>query len=314
MGRQLDARRRSLGDLGARRVLPRGIRVLARRRERLDGPNGRLLDVGRTRRATRHRVARRSRYPLGHASRGDATPNDSSSSIASASAVAGRSSAFRATARSTMASSCGDTSGATLLGALTTSLNTFEMRLPWFSARNKSSPVNASQRTTPAEYTSLRAVVSSSMICSGAMYASFPFTSPGLVVRTRSSALATPKSSTRATPSMPTMMLCGETSRWTIPSGSPRSSFASCAACNPRSAPATIAAAILGGIRSARATARSQSSASDAPATYSMTRMSSPSSATTSSVGTTFGWCTCAASRASSRNASTKRCVFANCG
>ena len=73
-------------------------------------------------------------------------------------------------------------------------------------------PVSASQRTIEAAKMSVaRVTVPSS--CSGAMYASFPLTSPSRVVWLRPRAFATPKSATRATPSAPTRMFCGETSR-----------------------------------------------------------------------------------------------------
>ena len=54
--------------------------------------------------------------------------------------------------------------------------------------------------------------------------------------------------------------------------------------------------------------------ASDSPCTYSMTRNSSPSVATTSSVGTTLGCRIRAASRASSRNIETNSGSLASCG
>ena len=53
---------------------------------------------------------------------------------------------------------------------------------------------------------------------------------------------------------------------------------------------------------------------SDSPCTYSITRKSSPSVATTSSVGTTFGCRMRAASLASSRNIETNSGSFACCG
>ena len=57
-----------------------------------------------------------------------------------------------------------------------------------------------------------------------------------------------------------------------------------------------------------------QSAASESPRTNSITMKSSPCSATTSSVGTTFGCCTRAASQASSRNIVTNSGSFAYCG
>ena len=69
------------------------------------------------------------------------------------------------------------------------------------------------------------------------------------------------------------------------------------------------------GSAASRAAPRARSRrASDSPCTYSMTRKSSPSVATTSSVGTTLGWRMRAASRASSRNIDTKSGSLANCG
>ena len=68
--------------------------------------------------------------------------------------------------------------------------------------------------------------------CSGDMYAALPFTSPPSRRRWRL-AFATPKSSTRATPSVPTRTFCGRTSRWTMPSGSPSLVVASWAAWRP---------------------------------------------------------------------------------
>ena len=85
--------------------------------------------------------------------------------------------------------------------------------------------------------------------CSGGMYESLPLIWPSFVVCTRPAALATPKSSTRGTPSVPTRTFCGETSRWTMPSGWPRSSFASCAACSPWSTPAMMADRMRSGNR-----------------------------------------------------------------
>ena len=58
---------------------------------------------------------------------------------------------------------------------------------------------------------------------------------PGARRRELLVARATPKSVSRALPSMPTRMFCGETSRCTMPSGLPSSSVSSCAACSPAS-------------------------------------------------------------------------------
>ncbi len=59
---------------------------------------------------------------------------------------------------------------------------------------------------------------------------------------------------------------------------------------------------------------RDWGSDSDSPCTYSMTRNSSPPSATTSSIGTTLGWMMRDERRASSTNIATKSACLANCG
>jgi hypothetical protein len=65
---------------------------------------------------------------------------------------------------------------------------------------------------------------------------------------------------------------------------------ASCAAWSPCKNPATIVTAIRGSIGSPCRAAYLTSFESDSPGTYSITRKSSPSRATTSRVATTFGW------------------------
>ncbi|MFO0669965.1 MAG: hypothetical protein U0235_10115 [Polyangiaceae bacterium] len=97
-------------------------------------------------------------------------------------------------------------------------------------------------------------------------------------------ARATPKSSTRTSPSAPTITFCGDTSRCTTPSGVPSSCLATCAAWRPASTAATIARPIGSGHGPAAA-----SSLKVAPCTYSRTSKKSPSSCTTSSGTTTFG-------------------------
>ena len=71
--------------------------------------------------------------------------------------------------------------------------------------------------------------------CSGAEYASLPLNVPSRVTCAAIVAFATPKSSRRADPSVETITFCGDTSRWTMPSGVPISSVVSCAACRPAS-------------------------------------------------------------------------------
>ncbi|MEJ7729583.1 MAG: hypothetical protein WKG00_10230 [Polyangiaceae bacterium] len=101
--------------------------------------------------------------------------------------------------------------------------------------------------------------------------------------------MATPKSMIRATPSAPTMTLCGDTSRCTRPSRPPFLSRASWAPCNPASTPQITAAAMPTGTGSCAASAAPSSAESDCPRTYSMTMKTSAPSATMSSVSTTFG-------------------------
>ncbi len=75
-----------------------------------------------------------------------------------------------------------------------------------------------------------------------------------------------------------------------------------------------MATTAMGGGCAARRAAAAGSCESDSPCTYSMTRKSSPSLATTSSVGTTLGCRMRAARRASSRNMATNSGSSANCG
>jgi hypothetical protein len=118
-------------------------------------------------------------------------------------------------------------------------------------------------------------------------------------------ALATPKSKILATPSSPTSTFCGETSRCTMCIGSSCSFLASCVACRPCNIPESTLAAISTGMRSPFFRALRTSLASDSPATYSMTRKTSPSVVATSSVLITLGCWMREARRASSRNIST---------
>jgi hypothetical protein len=91
-------------------------------------------------------------------------------------------------------------------------------------------------------------------------------------------------------------------------------SVASCAACRPASVSAITRTATAGGIRSPCCAAVLSNVESAVDSTYSMTRKSSPgiptfdprSVSTTSITGTTFGWRTIEATRASSRSMSTK--------
>jgi hypothetical protein len=82
---------------------------------------------------------------------------------------------------------------------------------------------------TPAANTSTRRSASVARICSGAMYPSFPFTSPVAVRVSAPAILAMPKSSTFTAPSRVRKTLCGVKSRCTRRSGRPASSASSCA-------------------------------------------------------------------------------------
>ena len=143
--------------------------------------------------------------------------------------------------------------------------------------------------------------------CSGAMYRSFPLISPSWVVSTRFAARAMPKSATRAMPSTPMRMFCGETSRCTISSDFPCSLVASWAACRPYSTSDAMRAVTSSGSGSPLSRAAISSLWSETPCTYSITRSSSPASSTTSSVWTTFGCLTSEVIRASSTNIPTTR-------
>ena len=189
----------------------------------------------------------------------------------------------------------------------------FPITPPSSSATKRRAPVRHSQSTIAAANTS-DAGLACPRICSGAMYASLPLIAPSCVTCERPRAFATPKSSTRAMPSVPTSTFWGDTSRCTSSSRSPCASLAWCAAWRPSRVPVRIAAAIAGGTRSPRSRTVPRSCASEAPWTYSRTTNSSPCEETASSVWTTFGCCTRAASRASSRKPATKAGSDAKCG
>ncbi len=65
--------------------------------------------------------------------------------------------------------------------------------------------------------------------CSGDMYEYLPLSTPERVTVAWSAAFAMPKSTTFTPPSKVTRMFCGETSRWTMPSGLPVWSVFLCA-------------------------------------------------------------------------------------
>ena len=239
-------------------------------------------------------------------------------SIASekASAVGNRSARSRWSARRMTPSSAGDRSGRSLASEGTSAARTWAMVAPASSPWKSRREAQSSQSTAPAAKTSAARsmLFGPAASCSGAMYETLPLSCSPRVTWRRLAALATPKSTRRARPSWPTRMLWGETSRWTIPSGSPRSPRASCAACSPARTPIMIAEATGMGTGSPRLRAARSSAASESPRTYSITMKISPPSATTSSVATTLGWWMRAASCASSRNMSTNSGSRAICG
>ncbi len=235
-------------------------------------------------------------------STGGATGPQPSSASAMARAVGKRPSASRERARITTASWAGEMPRTRVLGGSTEAWRSRAKSGISPRPAKRRAPTSASQSTTPAAYTSARRSSTSAWSCSGGMYPNLPLMRPSWVTCRRPAALAMPKSSTRATPSLPTRMFCGETSRWTTPSSAPPASRASCAACSPRRAPARMAATMRGGMRSLRRMAARMSADSAAPWTYSITTKSSPPLATTSSVVTTLRWWMRAASRPSSRS------------
>ncbi len=127
-----------------------------------------------------------------------------------------------------------------------------------------------------------------------------------------------PKSDTFTAPSYETSTFEGETSRWTIPSGSPPGPSRSCAWCSPSAAAATMVSAAASGSGAAgspvsRACARS-SSRRLAPCTYSMAKKGASPSVPTSYTSVTCGWVSVADSRASSRNMRSRSGSSACCG
>ena len=104
------------------------------------------------------------------------------------------------------------------------------------ASKSRSRPAPPRARPTRRTRRCARSI-SSAWSCSGDMYASFPLSCPSRVDVSAHRRLGHAEVDQRACPSTPTRMFCGDTSRWTIPSGSPGSLVASCAACSPRSTP-----------------------------------------------------------------------------
>ena len=101
------------------------------------------------------------------------------------------------------------------IGSSVIALNVRKSESRWNSRRIAS----ISYITTASANTSLRRSSGLPRICSGDMYAFLPLTVPVRVREFAPRALAMPKSSSFTTPSPHTMMLGGDTSRWTSPSG-----------------------------------------------------------------------------------------------
>ena len=83
--------------------------------------------------------------------------------------------------------------------------------------------------TSASEKRSLRASTSCPRACSGDMKLVLPLTMPTCVCVERPRALTMPKSNSFTSPSSDIMMLPAETSRWTMPIGSPSRSRLVCA-------------------------------------------------------------------------------------
>ena len=81
----------------------------------------------------------------------------------------------------------------------------------------------------PSANTSLRRSTGRARHCSGDMYANLPFSVPSCVRVRWYAHFAMPKSETLTAPSYDTSTFDGETSRWTISSGSPPGPVRSCA-------------------------------------------------------------------------------------
>ena len=125
--------------------------------------------------------------------------------------------------------------------------------------------------------------------CSGAMYPVLPLRVPVLVLVTRPAARAMPKSITFTSPSNETSTFCGETSRWTMPSGVPWASASSWAWCRPSAARATRWAETRASIRWRFRSDRTISEDSGLPSTSSITSRQVSVSRTSSCTRATLG-------------------------
>jgi hypothetical protein len=124
-----------------------------------------------------------------------------------------------------------------VLGGSTVFCRTFINVALSVSSANRAFAVRSDQSTAPAAKRSDRASTSPGLLsCSGETSAILPLKVPGRVEVRRASALAIPKSTIRATPSIPTMMFWVEKSRCTRRRGLSSSSVRVCAAWSPSSA------------------------------------------------------------------------------
>ncbi len=121
-------------------------------------------------------------------------------------------------------------------GATMGALHTIIMVAASVSPRNSLPRVRNSHKMMPAQNTSARRSTVCPITCSGAMYCGLPLIMPGRDEAMRADARAMPKSVMRPTPSVPTSMLWGDTSRCTMRSEAPSSSVSSWAAWRPASA------------------------------------------------------------------------------
>jgi hypothetical protein len=137
------------------------------------------------------------------------------------------------------------------------------------------------------------------------MYASLPLVLPASVAAASpSQILAMPKSSSLTVPSVVTNRFSGETSRWTIPSGTAVCGSRRPWACSrPRAACSTIAAASAGDSRPVRRTIFR----TDTPRRYSIAMYSSPSTSPRSNTSQMLRCESRAAMRASVTNMPRKR-------
>src|SRR5439155_20700778 len=114
----------------------------------------------------------------------------------------------------TMLSSAGATRGAKRDGGSTTGSRTRSIRLV-SDCGNSCRPVSSSHRMMPTAYRSVRPSSTSERACSGDMYETLPYTTPGAVFSVFNDDEASPKSVSLTSPKNDSSTLGGETSRCT---------------------------------------------------------------------------------------------------